>query len=93
MNAGTKHQRTDEDITELAASTSDELDITTHTSPPNTDWLSDPSHTALIPQRHRRVDVSIDTKTLLSQGVAVRHDEEGTKPPGTFRHGLSRTKT
>ncbi len=30
---------------------------------------------------NRRVDVSIGTKTILSQGVAAIHNEEGTKAP------------
>ena len=45
------------------------------------DWLSDSPRTTLTTQRNRRVDVSIDTKTLPSQGVDAIHDEEGTKPP------------
>ncbi len=39
------------------------------------------SRNAPTPQRNRWVDVSIDTKTLPSQGVAVIHDEEGKKAP------------
>jgi hypothetical protein len=93
MDAGTMHQTTDEDITELTAPTPDEQDRTTQTHRPNTDWLNDPPHTAPRPRRNRLVDVSIDTKTLPSQGVAAILDEEGTKPPGTFRHGYYRKKT
>jgi hypothetical protein len=81
MDAGTKHQTTDENITELIAFTPDEQDRTTQTHPPNTDWLNNPLHTAPTPQRNRRFDVFIDTKTLPSQGVAAILDEEGTKAP------------
>jgi hypothetical protein len=66
MDAGTKHQTTDEDITELTAPALDEQDLATQTPPPNTNWLSDHPHTAPTPQRNRRVDVPIDTKTFLS---------------------------
>jgi hypothetical protein len=80
MDAGTKHQTTDEDIADLTL-TSDEQDLTTQTPPPNTDWLSNPPLTPFTPQRNRRVDVSIDTKTLLIQGEGEKYDEEGTKAP------------
>ncbi len=33
------------------------------------------------PRRNRRVDVSIDTKTLSTQGAATIHDEEGAVAP------------
>jgi ribonuclease HI len=80
MDAGTKHQTTDEDIADLTL-TSDEQDLTTQTPPPNTDWLSNPPLTPFTPQRNRRIDVSIDTKTLLIQGEGEKYDEEGTKAP------------
>ena len=34
-----------------------------------------------LPRRNRRVDVSIDTKTLPRQGAATIHDEEGAVGP------------
>ena len=52
-------------LSELTAPTSDEQGLSTQTPPPNTDWLSGPPHTAPTPQRDRRVDGSIETKTLL----------------------------
>ena len=81
MNAGTKHQTTDEDIADLTTPTSEEQELNTQSTPSNTEWLTEPPHTAPTPQRNRRVDVSIDTKTLLPQGEGEKHDEEGTKAP------------
>ncbi len=81
MNAGTKHQTTDEDITELTTPTRKDQDLTTQSPLPNIDWLSDSPRNAPTPQRNCRVDVSINTKTLPSQGVATIHDKEGKKAP------------
>ncbi len=64
IDAGTKHQTTDENIADLTTPASEEQDLSTQTPPSNTNWLNDPPHTAPTPQRNRRVDVSIDTKTL-----------------------------
>ena len=93
MDAGTKHQTPDEDIADLTTPTSDEQDLTTQTPPPNMDWLSNPPPTAFTSQRNRRVDVSIDTKTLLLQGEGENTTKKARRPPGTFRHGYYRKKT
>ncbi len=94
MDAGTKHQTTDDDITVLNIPHTPYIqDHTAQTPTPITDLLSDPPHTAPTPHRNRRVDVSRDTHTLPSKGVAAIHDEEGTKAPGTPRHWYSRKKT
>ena len=50
MDACTKHQTPDEDITDLTAPTSDKQDLTTQTSQPNMDCLSDPR----TPRPHRK---------------------------------------
>ena len=42
MDARNKHQTTDEDLTALNAPTLDDQDHTTQTTPPNTEWLSEP---------------------------------------------------
>ncbi len=47
-----------------------------------TDWLNHHSlPTTPHPQRNRRVDMSIDMKTLPPQGAATIHDEEGAAAP------------
>ena len=61
--------------------------------PLTTDWLNPPTHNNPHPRRNRRVDVSIDTKTLPKQRAASIHDEEGAVAPGIFRLGPSRKKT
>ncbi len=66
MDAGTKHETTDDNGTKLTASTLDDQNLARQPPTPNTDWLSDPPRTAPTPQRNLRVDVSIDTKTLPS---------------------------
>ena len=53
MDAGTKHQTTENDITELTAPTLDDKYLTTQTPPPNTSWLSTPPRTVPAPQRNR----------------------------------------
>jgi hypothetical protein len=45
------------------------------------DWLNQPTHSTPHPRRTRRVDVSIDTKTLPILGAAAINDEEGAVAP------------
>jgi hypothetical protein len=49
--------------------------------PLTTDWLSNMKPDTPPPRRNRRVDVSIDTKALPTQGAATIHDEEGAVAP------------
>jgi hypothetical protein len=84
-DAGSKHQTQEEDLEAFTFSTSQDHEYHTQQqqqqTPFTTDWLSHTPPTAPPPRRNRRLDVSIDTKTLPTHGVAAMHDEEGVAAP------------
>ena len=80
MDAGTKHQTTDEDTSDLNTPPPHTQDDLTPSSSHDTEWLAP---TGLPPtlHRNRRVNVPIDTKTLPKQGEAETWDVEGVAAP------------
>ena len=69
MDVGTKHQTTDEDISNLKSPPPRTQDDLTPPSSHDTEWLA-PAGPLPTLHRNRRVDVSINTKTLPMQGEA-----------------------
>jgi hypothetical protein len=84
-DAGTKQQTKDEDLDVFTFPPSQDHEYHSQQQqqqPPfTTDWLNHATPTTPPPRRNRRVDVSIDTKTLPPQGAAAIHDEEGAVAP------------
>ncbi len=83
-DAGNKHQTLEEDLETYTfpPSQDHEYHSQQQQQPPlTTDWLNQHTHTTSHPRRNRKVDVSIDTKTLPTQGAAAIRDEEGAAAP------------
>ena len=76
MDAGTELQSTDEDMNDLKLPFPHAQYDQPLSPPHNTEWLAPPGPPPTL-RRNRRVDVSIDTKTLSMQGYAAQYDEEG----------------
>ena len=84
-DAGSKHQTIEDDLEAFTFPPSQDHEYHSQKQqqqpPLTTDWLNPPTHNTPHPRRNRRVDVSIDTKTLPTQGAAATHDEEGAVAP------------
>jgi hypothetical protein len=73
-DAETKQQTLEEDLEEYHLHQPQQTPLTT-------DWLTHMKPDTPLPRRNRRVDVSIDTKTLPRQGASTIYDEEGAVAP------------
>jgi hypothetical protein len=80
MDAGTKHQTTDEDISDLSTPSPHTQDYPPSPTPPDTECIA-PAGPPFNLHRNRQIDVSIDTKTLPMQGEAETWAEEGVAVP------------
>jgi len=80
MDARTKLQTIEEDIADLNIP-SPHAQYDQQSPPPHdTEWLAPSGHPHML-HKNRRVNVSIDTKTLPVQEDAERYDEEGVATP------------
>jgi len=81
MDARTKHQTTNENLSDLnTPSPRTQCDLTPSSSNYTAKWIA-PAGTPPKLHKNRRVDVSIDTKTLPTQGEVEMWDEEGVAAP------------
>ena len=81
MDARTKHQTTDEDLSDPnTRSPHTQSDLTLSSSNNIAEWIA-PAGSPTKLHRNSRVDVSIDTKTLPTQGEAETWDKEGVVAP------------
>ena len=83
-DAGTKLQTLEEDLEDFTLPPSQDHEYHSqqpHPPPLTTDWLTHKKPDTPPPRRNRKVDVSIDTKALPTQGAARMHDEEGAAAP------------
>ena len=80
MDVGTNHQNKDADTNDLNTPPPRTQEDLTPSLSHDTEWLA-PTGTPPMLHRNRRVDVSIDTKTLPPQGEAETWGEEGVAAP------------
>ena len=73
MDAGTKHQTTDEDLSELNTSSPHTQNDLTPSTSHGTEWLASARPPPTL-HRNRRANVAIDTKILSKQGEAETRD-------------------